>query len=496
MTNSSLAVNQALFTINALQGAGSSSPKSKTAEGTKFSDHLKKVKGEDSSDHSKEMSAGSTRNEPANQSSVTAPDEDSQSAAADKGESKDPKIYATGNPFLALAVMPQPGQILSAETLSDPALATIGSEEAALSLQPALVPADQNGQVALSSQDVSFASALLNTENSAVDATADPTGQSAPTIIKTAAAANNAVVTAQNAPVENPDWREAALKGMNQPETGNTITATVDNGPTTPDPGKIILLSQANAGSNQPANATEEGLSAPTGNQVPEADSSVDLSKGNQSGTDSGDQNPEEPDLHLNLKVGTAHPENLTDKSNAGIFSGLTEAVKATTDQGPAASIPEPARVIEQIVKQIEVTNQQNNTEITIQLKPEHLGKMMIQLSLEEGKVTARFITDSQEVKNLLDTNISVLKQNLEANGIKVEKTEINYQLNGGEDFNQHFSGSRQEMNQQSHNRGGNSFSFSDQMQDPEESYIFSYTDADVEPTDFGDSGNQLNYLI
>lgn len=98
----------------------------------------------------------------------------------------------------------------------------------------------------------------------------------------------------------------------------------------------------------------------------------------------------------------------------------------------PANSEMDSQDIMEQIVKKVELLNKANNSEMTIQLKPEFLGKMMIKLIMDDGVLTARFTTESQQVKNLLEANLNSLKQNLEANGIKVERTEVNVQLDNG----------------------------------------------------------------
>lgn len=105
--------------------------------------------------------------------------------------------------------------------------------------------------------------------------------------------------------------------------------------------------------------------------------------------------------------------------------------VQVMQSQSTAASV-DPEDLIEQIVKKVEMVNKLANSEMKIQLKPEYLGKMMIKIAVDEGVVTARFITESQQVKHLLEANLNSLKQSLEANGLKVERTEVNVQLDNG----------------------------------------------------------------
>ena len=105
----------------------------------------------------------------------------------------------------------------------------------------------------------------------------------------------------------------------------------------------------------------------------------------------------------------------------------------------------DPEKFMEQVVKKAEVMIKQNLSQMRIQLHPEFLGKMTIKLVLEDGLLTARFITENQQVKNLLDSNLNHLRQNLENQGIRVEKTEVNVQLNNGGLFDGS-EGSRQDL--------------------------------------------------
>lgn len=95
----------------------------------------------------------------------------------------------------------------------------------------------------------------------------------------------------------------------------------------------------------------------------------------------------------------------------------------------------DPKSIIEQIVKKAELLIRENNSEMKIQLKPEHLGKMMIKVVMDNGVLTARFITENQHVKQLLESNMHTLRQNLEASGIRVERTEVSVQTNNSNQF-------------------------------------------------------------
>lgn len=91
-----------------------------------------------------------------------------------------------------------------------------------------------------------------------------------------------------------------------------------------------------------------------------------------------------------------------------------------------------------QIVEHAKVVVNNGGGEMEISLKPEHLGKLQLKVTVENEVVTAKFIAESQQVKEIIESNLGQLKQNLRENGIQVDSIMVsvgNYQ--GGENFGQ-----------------------------------------------------------
>jgi flagellar hook-length control protein FliK len=88
--------------------------------------------------------------------------------------------------------------------------------------------------------------------------------------------------------------------------------------------------------------------------------------------------------------------------------------------------------VLNQIVRKAELMLRQNSSQMKIELQPEFLGRLTIKVIVEEGAVTARFITDNHQVKQMLEANLGILRQTLENHGMRVERAEVNVQLNNG----------------------------------------------------------------
>lgn len=119
----------------------------------------------------------------------------------------------------------------------------------------------------------------------------------------------------------------------------------------------------------------------------------------------------------------------------AEVTSLLNSEVKDL--QPTSRPMVEGRELVDQVVKKMQLLQRPNLSEMRIQLKPEVLGKMMVKIMVEEGVVTARFLTDNHQVRQLLEANMGLLRQNLEASGLKVDRTEVNVALDNGRNFDQ-----------------------------------------------------------
>ncbi|NLM46507.1 MAG: flagellar hook-length control protein FliK [Firmicutes bacterium] len=108
--------------------------------------------------------------------------------------------------------------------------------------------------------------------------------------------------------------------------------------------------------------------------------------------------------------------------------AGTTQAVHAArADSGsPPAAAPEApgesdraglyADILEQILEKIEFSVRKDGEQkLYVRLRPETLGEVEIRLKLESGRLTAKIVTDSYQVKELLDASLPQISRRLEA---------------------------------------------------------------------------------
>lgn len=83
------------------------------------------------------------------------------------------------------------------------------------------------------------------------------------------------------------------------------------------------------------------------------------------------------------------------------------------------------ADIIRQITEFSKMTVGAAETTLEMQLNPEHLGKIFLEVTAKEGSITARIMAQNEMVKEALETQLAELKQNMNQAGIKVDAVEV-----------------------------------------------------------------------
>ncbi len=81
--------------------------------------------------------------------------------------------------------------------------------------------------------------------------------------------------------------------------------------------------------------------------------------------------------------------------------------------------------IVNQVSERIRSVVNANTTSVEVQLNPESLGKVFFSVVSKGGVMTANFQVQTEEAKNALESQIMILKDNLEAKNLKVESVEV-----------------------------------------------------------------------
>ena len=107
------------------------------------------------------------------------------------------------------------------------------------------------------------------------------------------------------------------------------------------------------------------------------------------------------------------------------ILQGINDAVANVDDVSVVAPNTRPAEVIEQIIEQVRVNINQDNTSMEMQLYPEHLGRIQIHVISKDGVMTARIAAETETARQAIEAGLNNLKESLENQNLKVDAIEV-----------------------------------------------------------------------
>lgn len=81
--------------------------------------------------------------------------------------------------------------------------------------------------------------------------------------------------------------------------------------------------------------------------------------------------------------------------------------------------------VIQQIVDKIKLNLNEDKQEIEINLKPDVLGKLTLRMELKDGVMTAKLVVDNFRTKELIESNLLQLKEQIKDNGLEIKTFEV-----------------------------------------------------------------------
>ena len=138
------------------------------------------------------------------------------------------------------------------------------------------------------------------------------------------------------------------------------------------------------------------------------------------------------------VNINAVRPEDFAER--------LTEDLSARVGERQAITI------VRQVVEQISMQTKQGMTTMELQLYPAHLGRVTVQLVSKDGNITAQITAETEAAKNALETQLTLLKENLNNQGLKIESVEVTIASHA---FEQNMQGEKQHEEQSgSKNRG------------------------------------------
>ncbi|MBR6013756.1 MAG: flagellar hook-length control protein FliK, partial [Selenomonadaceae bacterium] len=175
----------------------------------------------------------------------------------------------------------------------------------------------------------------------------------------------------------------------------------------------------------------------------------------------------------------TAHISSTNDNSSTVQQTSQTQTPENAQNTTEDFNIPK------QIVEQARMIRRAENTEMVINLKPEHLGSMTLKITVSQsGALNAAFYSDNAQVRAAIENSLVQLKQELSDQGLKVENVEVYAGLSDGGLMNGKGQQAWQQNQQQNSRRGRIDFSKFDEKVDA------------TQPVNNSDSSEGVDYKV
>lgn len=81
--------------------------------------------------------------------------------------------------------------------------------------------------------------------------------------------------------------------------------------------------------------------------------------------------------------------------------------------------------IVKQVLEQVKFNIKTDVTSVQMQLYPEHLGKVAIQVVSKNGVLTAQIATENESAKAALESQLNILKESFDNQGLKVQSVEV-----------------------------------------------------------------------
>lgn len=162
-------------------------------------------------------------------------------------------------------------------------------------------------------------------------------------------------------------------------------------------------------------NSDEGTSSGETGNGITSDEKTQSKSLADSSFDDSGER--------------VLHHDDDAHSDNSVLHASVSEQLNTDTSfemsQSQSRLRVDTTDIIRQIVDSMSISNTTEESAINLQLTPESLGRMYINVSQKNSEISARIAVSNEAVKEALQTQMVNLKEALNNSGIRVNEVEI-----------------------------------------------------------------------
>lgn len=149
------------------------------------------------------------------------------------------------------------------------------------------------------------------------------------------------------------------------------------------------------------------------------------VTENEMSGDEAADQNSEtdsQPKLQNPQETKVQdHPVGVVNEFDVPVAESVMETPQTQTTYMSTESMD----LLHQIVERVQLSVRAAESSFEMQLNPENLGKVYVNIVAKEGAVSAQFTATSEAVRAALEAQLADLRENLNQAGVKVDAIEV-----------------------------------------------------------------------
>lgn len=145
-----------------------------------------------------------------------------------------------------------------------------------------------------------------------------------------------------------------------------------------------------------------------------------------QSGNSDANQNDVMNGKNQNLKDDTQTDKDVAKHGTtmvSDVFDNIRTIVTEALPEDTTESTTN--RIVSQIIDDIRLNARPDMTSLEMQLEPENLGTVTISVMAKAGHITAEIAAQNELAKEAIESQLNILKENLNQQGVKVEAIEV-----------------------------------------------------------------------
>ncbi|MCR5322916.1 MAG: flagellar hook-length control protein FliK [Lachnospiraceae bacterium] len=153
-------------------------------------------------------------------------------------------------------------------------------------------------------------------------------------------------------------------------------------------------------------------------------DRNVNIDENNEQGAGTGSKESFES-AKTSSTVKSAKDTRTTATPAQTFVQGLERALQVTDIDMPVAEGVTVRDIVYQVVDAIRVNITNESTSLEMNLNPENLGKVSLNIQSKDGVMTAQITAENDVARAAIESQLQILKDNIEAQGVRVEAIEV-----------------------------------------------------------------------